>query len=261
MDAFFFLCCALFLFVRSEIDLILLGLFAPHRLMDRVSELQPINARGLFRLAGMLCGFRIEFGKTGVSLPPVFLIVANHQSLADIPALAASFPHHPMRFVAKKELGRHIPYVSRGLRVGRHALISRTSDFREGGKELKRFAALSRQGIVPVVFPEGTRSRSGAVQPFNGGAVRIILEQESLPVLSVAMDGGWRMATIDGLFRHLRGTRYRVKPLTLYPAPKGKREIIALIGKMEEEIRDQVDAWHAADAAQARGHKKTHPST
>ena len=39
-----------------------------------------------------------------------------------------------------------------------------------------------------------------------------------MPVLSVAVDGGHEIATITRVLLHLRGTTYRVKPLTLYPA-------------------------------------------
>ena len=86
------------------------------------------------------------------------------------------------------------------------------------------------------------------MQPFNPGAVRIILEQESMPVLSVAVDGGHRIATIPRLLLHMRGSSYRVKPLTLYPAPHGKREILALLGKVEAEITEQVEIWRGGNA-------------
>jgi 1-acyl-sn-glycerol-3-phosphate acyltransferase len=251
MGAVLFLLCTFGLFLRSDAVLILMGMFAPDRLMDKISRYQPIISRKLFFMAHFFGGLRMDIKRYRGDLPPVFLLISNHQSIADIPAIAIAFSHRTLRYVAKHELARGLPYVSRSLRYGQHALISRTSDFREGGKQLKRFASLARQGICPVVFPEGSRSRSGKVQPFNAGAVRIILEQEALPVLSVAVDGGRGIATIPRLLLHIRGTFYRVKPLTLYPAPHGKREILALLGKVEAEITAQVEIWHRGDAVRA----------
>jgi hypothetical protein len=75
-----------------------------------------------------------------------------------------------------------------------------------------------------------------------------MLELRSMPVLSVAVDGGDRIATVPRLMLHARGTRYRVRPLTLYPPPRGKREIMELVQKMEREIGEQVAAWRREDA-------------
>ncbi|HTO22410.1 MAG TPA: 1-acyl-sn-glycerol-3-phosphate acyltransferase, partial [Spirochaetia bacterium] len=78
-------------------------------------------------------------------------------------------------------------------------------------------------------------------------AVRVVLERHPMPVLSVAVDGGHDIATITRLLLHLRGTTYRVKPLTLHPAPHGKREIIELLGRLRSEISAQVEEWHRGD--------------
>lgn len=250
MAAVLVLSCALFIFIRAGIILRLVSLFRPEAVLDHVSRTSPIISSTLFICARMISGLRLEVERwRGPRLPPVLLLISNHQSLIDIPALMASFPRHPLRFVAKMELARGLPYISFALRRGYHSLISRTSDFREGHKELVRFAELSRRGICPAVFPEGTRSKTGFVKSFQAGAVRIILERAQLPVLSVAVDGGWRISRLHSLMSRLRGTRYRIKPLTLYPAPKGKREILNLLATIEKELAGQVRAWRAGENA------------
>ena len=235
--------CALLLFLRAETILRFLVRFRPWQVMNQVNHYQPTISRKLFILARILGGMSTRIERLPRPLPPVFLIISNHQSLADIPALAIAFRRHAVRFVAKKKLGRGIPYISAVLRLGQHALISRTGNYREGQNELRKFADLSRQGICPIVFPEGSRSRTGRVHSFYSGAVRIILERTLLPVLSVAVDGGYRICTLPKLMTNVRGTCYRVKPLTLYPAPHGKKEITELLGKVELEIVAQVEAW------------------
>jgi 1-acyl-sn-glycerol-3-phosphate acyltransferase len=240
--------CVLLVFLRAEVVLRRFLNRKPARVTEQVNLSQPVISRKLFFLARTLGGLRTDFTRYGGPLPPVFLIVSNHQSLADIPALALTFPRRALRFLAKKELGRGIPYVSTVLRLGGHGLISRTDNYREGQRELKRFAALTRQGICPVVFPEGTRSRTGRVRDFFSGAVRIILETSPVPVLSVAVDGGFRVSTLPKLLNRLRGTMYRVKPLTLYPAPRGKLEIAGLLEKIHGEIAAQVRSWREDEA-------------
>jgi 1-acyl-sn-glycerol-3-phosphate acyltransferase len=244
MGAALFLLTLLALFVRGDLRLLAVRRRGRAALMKEVSNGQRVLARQLFQLARMFGGLRTDFRRFAGPLPSVFVVVCNHQSIADIPAVATVFPRHGVRFVAKRELGRGIPYVSRSLRFGESALVSRTKDFSKGQKALRRFAALSEEGICPVIFPEGTRSRSGKVQDFYNGAVRIVLEGHPLPVLSVAVDGGQRIATITRVLTRLRGTTFRVKPLTLYPAPHGKKEIIELLGKLRTEISAQVEAWH-----------------
>jgi 1-acyl-sn-glycerol-3-phosphate acyltransferase len=255
MGAGLLLFCVLLLFLRAEVILRLAVRFRPQAVMRQVDTYQVVISRNLFFLARVITGLRLEFERFHGSLPPVFLVVSNHQSLADIPALALTFPRHSLRFLAKKELGRGIPYVSADLRLGGHGLISRTADFRQGQLELKRFAGLARVGTCPVIFPEGTRSRTGRVREFFSGAVRVVLETTPLPVLSVAVDGGFRISTLPKLLINLRGTRYRVKPLTLYPAPRGKKEITELLERIHGEIAGQVRTWR--DGEQRA--KKTHP--
>jgi 1-acyl-sn-glycerol-3-phosphate acyltransferase len=239
--------CVLLIFIRA--DLVLRRLRRrPAQLMKQVSGYQPSISRKLFFLARILGGLRTDFSRYSGPLPRVFLVVSNHQSLADIPALALCFPRHALRFLAKKELAKGIPYVSTVLRMGGHGLISRTANYREGQQELKRFAGLTAQGICPVIFPEGTRSRTGRVRDFFAGGVRIILETAHIPVLSVAVDGGFRVSTMPKLLSRLRGTLYRVKPLTLYPAPSGKREITELLENIHGEISGQVRSWREEEA-------------
>jgi 1-acyl-sn-glycerol-3-phosphate acyltransferase len=201
--------------------------------------------RNLVRFAAFFTGFRLEVDPwRGPPLPDRFLLVTNHQSMVDIPLLMWAFPRHDLRFVAKRELARRLPYISLSLRVGGHAVISRTSDFRAGARAMARLADLSARGISPAVFPEGTRSRTGEIGRFNSGAVRIILERAPLPVLSAAVDGGWRIGKLKGLAANFTRTRYRIRPLALHPAPRGKREILETLAAVEREIRAQVDAWH-----------------
>ena len=53
------------------------------------------------------------------------IIVSNHQSMYDIPAVVYGFREHYPKFISKIELSRHIPSISYNLRHGKSALIDR----------------------------------------------------------------------------------------------------------------------------------------
>jgi len=233
---------AMGLLARGSAVLRFTTLFRPRDVMRQVTRQQIDIGRKLFILAGF-GGLRSDFGRYRGSLPKAFLVVSNHQSLADIAALPLVLPGHHLRFVAKSQLKYGVPYVSLALRLGRHAVISRTSDYRAGIRTMVKLADLAPQGVCPTVFPEGRRSRTGDVQPFQSGAFRIILERAPLPVLSVAVDGGYRISTLARLISNMRGTWFRVKPLTMHPAPHGKKEVLELLERVEKEITAQVHSW------------------
>ncbi|MBN1835757.1 MAG: 1-acyl-sn-glycerol-3-phosphate acyltransferase [Spirochaetales bacterium] len=211
-------------------------------LFDR---LQYGGLRRLIAVVKAYAGFQVRIERRiGVELPRTFLLVCNHQSLADIPVLAYSLPDRPVRFVAKKELARGIPALSFALRNGSHALIDRHGDFRSAQTELIRLARLAReQGICPAVFPEGTRSRSGRVGAFHSAAVRTILSQAELPVVSVAVGGGLQISHLRNLIRNLKDCVYRVKFLSLYPPAVGRGAVHRILQQSHDEIERQVDQW------------------
>ena len=238
-----FLCMGLIL-VISEVLLRLsyaLGVRGRGRLFKR---LEYDSLRQLIAVVKTYAGFRlIVDSRLTEHLPRTFLLIANHQSLADIPVLAYSLPGHSLRFVAKKELGRGIPGLSFALRKGNHALIDRHGDFKSAQAQLIRLAQRSRDGVCPTVFPEGTRSRSGRVGRFHSAAVRTILSNAELPVVSVAVGGGLRISHFRGLLRNLGDCVYRVRFLSLYPPARERTTVHRILQQSYDEIANQVEQW------------------
>jgi len=113
-----------------------------------------------------------------------YVVVANHESQAD-PFLLSSLPFD-MRWVAKAELFR-VPVSGWLLRVGGDIAIRRGD--RESAAAMKRACKDTlAAGLSVMLFPEGTRSKDGALLPFKAGAFQLALETGA-KILPVALAG------------------------------------------------------------------------
>lgn len=123
------------------------------------------------------------------------IIIANHQSLFDIPILYLIFSQKSPRFVAKKELGKWIPSISFNLRHGGSALVDRSNP-RQAIPELKALAKrMNQEKFATVIFPEGTRARDGVLKKFHSAGANVLMkETEEAMLLPVALDNSWKLA-------------------------------------------------------------------
>lgn len=114
-----------------------------------------------------------------------FIFMSNHQGAYDIFALASALPIH-FKWLAKKELFG-IPILGQGMRLAGYIPIDREGT-RETVKEMNRAAARIRDGMSVVIFPEGSRSEDGTVQPFKKGGFSLAIKSR-VPILPVAIHG------------------------------------------------------------------------
>ena len=140
--------------------------------------------RAFVRLGGW--AFRVEGMENLPSGGAV--LVANHQSIVDIPMLLSAFPR-PVRFLAKRELGE-IPLFGKAMAAAGNLFIDR-DDPRDAVRMLRDVGARLRDGRLVVVFPEGTRSMGGSIGEFRPGAF-YLAQKSGAPVVPVYIDGGYR---------------------------------------------------------------------
>jgi 1-acyl-sn-glycerol-3-phosphate acyltransferase len=115
---------------------------------------------------------RLEPGRT-------YVFVANHQSIYDIPCLFWSIPYQ-LRIIAKDSLGR-FPVLGPHLKRTGHMLVDRSKPDRAG---IVGWASrLTSNGLSLIIFPEGTRSRTGMLGKFKGGSIMLAM-QAGLPLVS-----------------------------------------------------------------------------
>ena len=162
----------------------LLGLI---RLFDR----DPVHRRTgwwfrrLGRLLARINPWRIHL--TGVEhMDPAatYVIVSNHQSLADIPVV--SHLKIDTKWLGKAELFK-VPAAGWMMRMAGDIPVQR-GDRRRAAQALLQCAHYLRQRCSVVFFPDGTRSPGGEVLPFNDGPFQLAI-REHVPVLPLVVDG------------------------------------------------------------------------
>ncbi len=130
------------------------------------------------------------------------MFVANHQSTIDICALFRAIPV-PVRFLLKQEMTR-VPFVGWYAKAMGMVFIDR-SNRRAATAFLRQSAQVLRQGANLCIFPEGTRSLTGAVAPFKGGAFQSAIDG-GVDVIPVALEGSGAVLYPRGFFRVRPGT-------------------------------------------------------
>jgi 1-acyl-sn-glycerol-3-phosphate acyltransferase len=147
-----------------------------------------------------LAGGRVEV--SGLENLPAYggmLFVANHQGAFDIPLLLGYIPGLK-GFVSKKENFR-LPIVSIWMKLLRCIILDR-KDLRQSVRAIARGIRDLKAGRSLVIFPEGTRSKSGTLNRFKEGSFKLATRSGAIMV----------PLTIDGSFHLLEGNRGRIGP-------------------------------------------------
>lgn len=123
-------------------------------------------------------------GRENVEPGQVYVIVSNHQSLADIPVVAQL--KLDTKWLAKAELFK-VPLVGWMLRMAGDIPVER-ADRSKSARTLAQCAQYLRQRCSVVFFPEGTRSRDGEVLPFAEGPFKLAI-REQVSILPLVVEG------------------------------------------------------------------------
>lgn len=132
-----------------------------------------------FLLYGLgILGTRLDFeAHTELPTDRPLIFVANHQSMFDIVGMIWYLRKNYPLFVSKIELAKGIPSISYNLRKSGAALINR-QDGKQAIVEIAKLAKLIEETkFSAAIFPEGTRSRTGALKPFAVGGLAILIKK------------------------------------------------------------------------------------
>lgn len=140
-------------------------------------------------------GTRISFNNPhNISDKRPLIIVANHQSMYDISPILWYLRQHHVKFISKKELGKGIPSVSFNLRHGGSVLIDRKNP-KQAVAAIQEFSEyIERTKRAAVIFPEGTRSKTGVPKKFQTkGLITLFNGIPSALVVPITINNSWKV--------------------------------------------------------------------
>ena len=114
-----------------------------------------------------------------------YVFVGNHQSLLDVFAVYGWLPNN-FKWMMKKEL-RKIPFVGTACAVAGHIFVD-LSNPRAALQSVELVKKELVDGISTVIFPEGTRTKTGEMGRFKQGAFKIAMDL-NLPVVPISLSG------------------------------------------------------------------------
>jgi 1-acyl-sn-glycerol-3-phosphate acyltransferase len=175
-------------FTASIIILLWLVLIAISRLFDR----DPVLYRTgfLFRKLGKALtainpAWKLHISVETISNPrKPYVVVCNHQSLADIP-LISNLPWE-MKWMAKEELFK-LPVMGWMMRWSGDISVDRRNP-RSGALALIKAQRVLEQKCSVMIFPEGTRTLDGRVRQFTDGAFHLAIRAK-VSILPLVIEG------------------------------------------------------------------------
>ncbi|MHB8790399.1 MAG: lysophospholipid acyltransferase family protein [Desulfobulbaceae bacterium] len=137
-----------------------------------------------------LAGVRVRvLGTENLEAGQTYIFMGNHVSQFDIFTFQGYSPHD-FRWIVKKELFR-IPVFGAAMRRAGLVAIDR-SHGREAMKSLNAAAENINSGASVLIFPEGTRSIDGTLQPFKAGVITLAIKA-GVPVVPVGFVGTYEV--------------------------------------------------------------------
>ena len=155
-------------------------------LFDSSGDLPHLVARLWGKIQLRATGTRVKVtGLQNLDPQKSYILVSNHQSNFDIFALLGYLPIQ-FRWIAKAELFRS-PFLGWAMtRIG-YISIERESP-KKAYRSMLRAAEAVKKGVSVMIFPEGTRSPDGRLQPFKKGLFLIALKSQA-PILPITIQG------------------------------------------------------------------------
>lgn len=149
----------------------------------------------------------ITEGRDKIDNDQAYIIIPNHQSMLDI--VFFNMLRHRLRWVSKVEIFR-VPLVGWEMKMVKYIELVRGNKS-SVIKMMEKCVESLQDGISVVIFPEGTRSLTGAIGKFKTGAFQLAVRTDK-PLLPVLIDGTGEIMPKKGgiIFRNRKTVRIRV---------------------------------------------------
>jgi len=167
-----------------------------------------------------------------------YVVVSNHESFVDI--LLISHLPTEMKWMSKIEIMK-IPLLGWMMRLARDIPLTR-GDSASGAAAVKASRERLDTKVSVMIFPEGTRSKTGELRNFHSGAFRLAIEAQ-VPVLPLAVYGtrdalrknDWRLGYAEAEVRVLEPVS--TEGLTLDDMPELRDKVRNMIVASRDDLR------------------------
>ena len=190
ISAFAFLLFLLTLIFFHPIQWICLNIFGYHAHKKSVDYLNFF----LLRIGHFIGNTYDVKGREHIPNGAPIIFASNHQSLYDIILFIWFCRRWHPKFVSKIELSRGIPSVSYNLRHGGSVVIDR-KDPKQAIPVIRQLGDyIEKHNRSAVIFPEGTRSKTGKTKEFAATGLKILCKSApSAYVVPVTINNSWKI--------------------------------------------------------------------
>ena len=187
----------------------------------------------------LFLGNRVKFiNKQHIPTDRPIIFVSNHQGMYDIPPLIYHLRKYHAKFISKIELTKGIPSISFNLKYGGAANIDR-KDKHQSLAEISKLAKnMEEKNWSCIIFPEGTRTKTGQMKPFGvGGLATLFNEVPRALIVPIAISGSYNMVKYGS---YPLNTFLKMRWEVLQPIEPAAKTVEGLIEELEQVIKSHV---------------------
>jgi len=180
----------------------------------------------------LIFGFRC-FGRDRIPRRGGCIIACSHQSFLD-PIIIGFSSSRAVNYLARSTLFKNSLFAALIRSYGAMELEREEADV----KALKKCVERLRRGEIVLLFPEGTRTRTGEIGPLKPG-VFLMSSRAGVPVVPAAVDGSLKSWPRGKIFPRPASVRIA------YGEPIYPEKGAASYRKQAEELRDRMKKLQA----------------
>jgi len=190
-------------------------------------------SRGVMKLILKITGVKTRvLGSAAIDFSLPMVMVCNHVSNLDGPLLFSALPCDPRALI--KSEARKIPLVGLVLKLADFVFVDRKNPPRRQEALNEAVGKIKKNRYSFLVFPEGTRSKSGRTQDFKKGGFLIALKA-GVPVLPVKISGSHQLMPPGRMAIQAGTVEIELfPPLTLAGMPES--DLPGLIQNLQQKI-------------------------
>jgi 1-acyl-sn-glycerol-3-phosphate acyltransferase len=189
-----------------------------------------------------LCPVKV-IGREKLNKKQSYVFVSNHQGAYDI-FLIYGFIGQPIKWVMKQSL-RKIPFVGKACEEAGFIFVDSSSP-QAAAKTITDAEEKLKNGVSIIIFPEGSRTRTGKMGKFKKGAYQMALDLK-LPIVPITINGSYDVMPISSFFIN----SHKMELLIHDPIPTDRinpenlRETALKIRELVEESKKEIesDLW------------------